>query len=130
MADLPRIHGTVQPGQFYGYNYKAILISRSNVFTANSVDGNNAITEGGYSKAVKAIMQMGTIVIMGAKHSGDDYVACIVDGSTFNAGPGATTAGAFGALKDTLAAEVGGVAANYTITVSQELNGDGTFTYA
>jgi len=130
MADLPRIHGTVQPGQFYGYTYKAILISRSNVFTADSVDGNNVITEGGYSKAVKAIMQMGTIVIMGAQHTGDDYVACIVDGSTFNAGPSATTAGAFGALKDTLAAEVGGVAANYTITFSQELNGNGTFTYA
>jgi hypothetical protein len=129
MAEIARIHGTVQAGQFYGYTFKVIKINRTDAFTADSVDGNNVITEGGYTKAVKAIMQLGTIVIMGARHSGSDYVSCIVDGSTFNAGPSSTTAGNFGALKDELAAEVGGIASNYTITYSEELNGDGTFTF-
>ena len=130
MADLNRINGTVYATSLYGYALKAIKIARANVLTADSVNGTTlAITEGGYSKAMKAIMQCGTIVIACAQDGGDDYVTVIVDGSTFNDGPGLTTAGAYGALKDALVSEIGGIAGNYTITYSNTLNADGTFTY-
>ena len=131
MADLNRVNGTVFAASLYGYAFKAIKIARANVLTADTVNGTTlAITEGGYSKAMKAIMQCGTIVIACAQDGGDDYVSVIVDGSTFNDGPGVDTAGAFGALKDALISEIGGVAGNYTISSGSTLNADGTITYS
>ena len=132
MADLPRVNGTVQPASFYGLKFKAIKIAATGKFTPDSVDtstfpGYNNIVEGGYTKAVKAVEQCGSIIIQSARTA--NTFAVIVDGSTFNAGTGHDTPGAYGALKDALASEVGGTSSDYTITASEVLNGDGTFSF-
>ena len=134
MADLARVNGTVAAASFYGLTFKAIKIAATGKFTADSVDtstfpGYNNIVEGGYSKAVKAVEQCGSIIIQSARASNSNTFAVIVDGVTFNAGTGYSTPGAYGALKDALAAECGGVASDYTITASSVLNGDGTFSF-
>ena len=133
MADLPRVNGVVTAASFYGLTFKAIKIAATGKFTADSVDtstfpGYNSIVEGGYSKAVKAVEQCGSIVIQSARNA--NSFAVIVDGSTFNTGTGHDTTGAFGALKDALVSECGGVSSDYTINSSDVFNSDGTFTFA
>lgn len=135
MAALNRVHGQVAAGAFYGYTPLVIKIADSGSrFTADSVNGTTgAITEGGYALAVKAIQSLGSIVWLGAQL--DASITVIVDQPTFNAGAGATTSGAYGALKDAMvgagilsAANV--VSGNLTVTTSSVLNGAGTFTFA
>ncbi len=130
MAGIARVHGAPEAQGFYGLQPEVIKIARANVFTADSGGGTTEIVEGGYTKGIRALQTVASIVMLGAKDSGDDSICAIVDGATFNDGPGLTTAGTYGALKDALVAAVGGVAGNYTITVSTTLNGDGTFTFA
>ena len=128
MASISRVNGTPAAGSFYGYQPVVVKIAASaSVFTADSVDGTTlAITEGGYTKAIKACEQVGSFIILGARDA--DYFTAVFDRSTLNNGAGATTSGAFGALKDALDSEVGG--ATWTITTSTALNGAGTFTFA
>jgi hypothetical protein len=130
MAGIARVHGAPAAQGFYGLQPVVVKIARSNVFTADTGGGTTEITEGGYTKGIRALQTVASIVMLGAKESSDDSIAAIVDGATFNNGAGLTTAGTYGALKDALVAAVGGAAGNYTITVSSELNGDGTFTFA
>lgn len=130
MAGIARKNGHPLAAGFYGLQPTVVKIARSNVFTADSGGGTTEITEGGYSKAVRALQTVASIVWLGAHESGDDYFCAVVDGATFNTGAGLTTAGTYGALKDALVAEVGGAAGNYTITVSTQLEGDGTFSFA
>jgi len=123
-----KVHGQVAAGAFYGMQPLVIRAYRANVFTADSVSGTTgAITEGGYSLAIKAFQALGSIVLSSAIATDDDYITVIVDGATFNAGGGATTSGAYGALKDALVATVGGAAGNYTIATATSLNSDGTW---
>jgi hypothetical protein len=128
MASISRVNGTPAAGSFYGYQFVVVKIAASaSVFTADSVDGTTlAITEGGYTKAIKAAEQIGSFIILGNRNA--DYFSAVFDRSTLNDGPGATTSGTFGALKDALDSEVGG--ATWTITTSTALNGLGTFTFA
>ena len=128
MARVLKVHGQVAAGAFYGYTPLVIRINRSNVFTADSVDANTgAITEGGYSKAIRAVQALGSIVLSSAIATDDDYITVIVDGPSFNAGRGAVTNAAYGALKDALVDTVGGAAGNYTIATATSLNSDGTW---
>jgi len=134
MAALNRVHGQVAAGAFYGYTPLVIKIADSSSrFTADTGGNGAAITEGGYALAVKAIQSLGSIVWLGAQL--DASITVIVDQPTFNAGAGATTSGAYGALKDAMvgagilsAANV--VSGNLTVTTSSVLNGAGTFTFA
>lgn len=130
MAGISRVHGSPDAGAWYGLAPTVVLISRANVFTADTGGGTTAITEGGRTQAVRALLTVASIVWLGKQHSGNDYVCAIVDGNTFNTGAGGTTAGTYGALKDALVANVGGAAGNYTITVATALEGDGTFSFA
>ena len=127
-----RVHGFVAAGGFYGYQPLVIKVADSGSgFTVDApsseATAGATIVPGGYSKAVKAIETLGSIVVMGAQTNAS--IAFIVDAATFNAGAGATTAGAYGALKDALASQ-GFTVGNLTVTTSTALNGDGTFTFA
>jgi hypothetical protein len=130
MADLSRVNGRAVTNAFYGLKPALVVVNYTNKFTADSVDGTTkVITEGGYSKAIKALEQVSSIVWLGDQHSGDDYFSAIVDYSTFDTGAGATTAGAYGALADALYAQLGGTATTYQsqTTVYTTLNADGSW---
>lgn len=130
MADVSRFNGAPAAGGFYGYQPKFVLVTASNKFSADTGGSGTAITEGGYSKAVKAAQLVGSIVILGARDSGSDYFSCVFDAATVNDGAGETTSGTWGAFIDALAATVGGTAGDYTVTAATEINGAGTITYA
>jgi len=129
MASISRVNGTATTGAFYGMKPALVVVNYSNVFTADSVAGDLTITEGGYSKAVKAIEQVASVIWLGDRDSGSDYFSAIVDYSTFNAGAGPDTTGTYGALADALAGQVGGTASTYQsgTNVYTTLNGDGTW---
>jgi hypothetical protein len=127
MALLSRYNGQAAAGAFYGYTPLVIKLACTGGFTANSGGSGSAITEGGYERAVRAVQQLGSIVWLGAQN--DDVLTVIVDGPTFNAGAGATTSGAYGALKDAVLANRAG-SGSLTVTTSSVLNGAGTFTFA
>jgi hypothetical protein len=129
MASISRVNGTAQAGAFYGLKGALVTVNYTDKFTADSVDGYLAITEGGYSKAVKALEQVASIIWLGARHSGSDYFSAIIDYATFNDGAGATTTGQYGALADALTSELGGTATTYQsqTTVYTTLAGDGTW---
>lgn len=129
-AGISKTHGQMAAGAFYGMQPTVVRVLRANVFTADTGGGTSAIVEGGYSKAIRALQTVASVVWASAIATDDDYVCVVVDGGTFNTGAGATTAGTYGALKDALVSTVGGAAANYTIAVSSVLNSDGTFTFA
>jgi len=127
MAIVSRFNGAAAAGAFYGYTPLVIKLACTAGFTANSTAADGVITEGGYEKVVRAVQQLGSIVWLGAQN--DDALTVIVDLPTFNAGAGATTSGAYGALKDAVLANRAGSGA-LTVTTSKELNGAGTFTFA
>jgi hypothetical protein len=127
MAIVSRFNGAAAAGAFYGYTPLVIKLACTAGFTANSTAADGAITDGGFEKVVRAVQQLGSVVWLGAQN--DDSLTVIVDGPTFNAGPGATTSGAYGALKDAVLANRAGSGA-LTVTTSSVLNGAGTFTFA
>ena len=126
MASLNRVNGSPATGGFYGFQGALVVVTASGKFGADAVDGTTkVITPGGYSGAVKALGQVGSLIWLGAQASGS--FAAIVDGATLNSGPGATTSGDYGALKDALVSECGGTAGNYSIAVSTVLGSDGSW---
>lgn len=126
MAGFDRVNGKASAGAFYGYSPLVIKVADSGSgFTATTGGGTSAIVEGGYDKAVRAMETLGSIVWL-AGQTNASFVA-IVDGPSFNAGAGATTTGAYGALKDALAG-AGFTVSNLTVTTSTVLAGAGTFT--
>ena len=125
MAEISRVHGSPAAGGFYGMQGALIKIDASNKFDVDTVDGTTkAITPLGYSGAVKALGQVASVVWLGA-NTDNDHFAAIVDYATYNAGYGATTEAANGALKDALAAECGGTASDYTVNVYTTLTNIG-----
>lgn len=128
MAGIGRVHGAPAAGAFYGLQPTVVKVAATGKFTADSGTAPTAITEGGYTKAVKAMQTVGSIVWLAARDA--DVFTAVVDGATLNNGAGATTAGAFGALRDAMVSNCGGVVGDYTVTTSTALNGDGTFTFA
>lgn len=83
MAGIDRTHGSVvNPATLHG-GYPMLFLkvaANSNQFTADSGGGTTAITEGGYTKAVRAIQTVATVVYLGTRANGQFVVA--VDGST------------------------------------------------
>jgi len=127
MALVNRFNGAAAAGAFYGYTPLVIKLACTGGFTANTGGAGAAIVDGGFERVVRAVQQLGSIVWLGAQN--DDSLTVIVDGPTFNAGAGATTSGAYGALKDAVLANRAG-SGSLTVTTSSVLNGAGTFTFA
>jgi len=132
-AGITRIHGQAAAGAFYGLQPLVLKVGKSNVMTADTVvsgggnSGDTLVTEGGYSKAVRAIQTVASIVWLGAVDGGEDFVTAIIDAGTFNDGPGATTAGQYGALKDALGAQFGNAGSGYSVATYATLTGTATF---
>ena len=130
MAGITKVHGATAPGAFYGLQptYVKILVATAtyNMHTGFTAVGSN------FEEAVRALQTVASPVIIGtpAAVSSDSVLICAVDGATFNNGPGATTAGTYGALKDALASASGGSASDFTITVSTGFSGGGFAAFA
>lgn len=128
MAGIARTHGAASAEAFYGLQPLVIKIADSGSgFTADSGGGTTEITEGGYTKGIRALQTVASIVWLGAQTNAS--LCAVIDSGTANNGAGATTAGAWGALKDALA-DAGFTVGNLTVTTSSTLNGAGTFTFA
>lgn len=128
MPGIARVNGSMTAEAFYGLQPLVIKIADSGSgFTADSGGGTSEITEGGYTKGVKALQTVASIVWLGAQANAS--LTAVVDAGTVNRGAGATTAGTWGALKDALG-DAGFTIGNLTITTSSTLNGAGTFTFA
>ncbi len=83
MGGISRIHGGVVSETLHGgYQMTFLKVAAdSNQFTADSVNATTlAITEGGFSKAIRAIQNVATIVYIGTRANGQFVVA--VDGAT------------------------------------------------
>jgi threonine dehydrogenase-like Zn-dependent dehydrogenase len=130
MAGITRVHGSAVPASFYGLQPTFVKVSVAtatwNMHTSNDLVGSN------FEKAVKAVQTVGSVVMLGtpAAVSTDSVFIVAVDGATVNNGAGATTAGAWGALKDALASASGAAASAFTITTSSGFSGDGFVTFA
>lgn len=123
MAQI-RVNGQAATGAFYGYTPLVVKAACTAGFLADSVDSTTgAITENGFSKAVKVLETFGSIQWLGAQSN--NSIVAIVDGPTFNAG----VAGDYAELDTALTAVRDGSGA-LTVTTSATLNGDGTFTFA
>jgi hypothetical protein len=132
MATISRVNGQVAAGAFYGYSPLVIQVtdSATTAFTADTGGAGAAIVEGGYTKAVKAMQTLGSIVWLGARTDAH-YFTCIVDAPSFNQGGGAITAGLFGALVDAMVlAGVTATVGNLSVKSGTVLANTGAFTLA
>ena len=65
---IDRKNGSVlNPRGFFGYQPLFLKVADTNVGTADSGGGTTAITEGNYTKAIRAIGQIASIVYLGAR---------------------------------------------------------------
>jgi hypothetical protein len=83
MAGIDRVHGSVvNPATLTG-GYPMVFLkiaANSNQFTADTGGDTTAIVEGGFTKAIRAIQTVATIVYIGTRANGQFVVA--LDGST------------------------------------------------
>jgi len=83
MAGISRVHGTAAAGGFYGYQPTILKIAGTGVGTADSVDGTTGvITEGNFTKSIRAIQRIASIVYIGTRANNQFVV--IIDGATAN----------------------------------------------
>lgn len=75
-----RTNGGPAAGAFYGYQPTFYLVTGTNVSTADSGGAGSAITEGTWSKALRAIATVGSIVFVGPRSNNGFVVA--VDAAT------------------------------------------------
>ena len=82
MAGIARKNGTVvNPATLHGgYPMTFLKLVAGNVGTADTGGGTTAIVEGNFTKAIRAIQTVATIVYIGTRADGQFVVA--VDGST------------------------------------------------
>jgi len=139
MGGINRIHGssfggassnvTGSAGAFLsGYQPLVLVVSGTNVGTADSVAGNGAITDGNRTKTLKAIQTFASIIMVDNAGSVNS-VAVVIDGASANRTDGANeVAGDFVGLRAAIrtATSVSGA----TITYGEQLNSDGTFNIA
>jgi hypothetical protein len=84
---ISRVNGGVVSETLHG-GYQTVwltLANTGNVFTADSGGSGSAITEGGYSKAIRAIQTIGTTVFIGPRANGGICVG--LDNSAQPTGP-------------------------------------------
>jgi hypothetical protein len=83
MAGIDRVNGSVvNPVTLHG-GYQMVflkLVDSDSGFTADSGGSGTAITEGGFTKAIRAIQTVASIVYIGTRANGQFVVA--VDGAT------------------------------------------------
>jgi hypothetical protein len=113
--------------------YKIILYvdaAYAGVATLDTVDATTGvITDGTRAKALRAISTLGTIVMTDTA-SATTAITVMVDGASFNQGAGATTAGAFGALKDAIFAATGVATTDQVVTSGNGFTSAGAFNLA
>ena len=81
MAGIDRIHGGVTAETLHGgYQTSFFLIEGTNIGTADSGGGTSAITEGNFSKSIRAIQTIATTVFIGPRANGGFVVG--LDGAT------------------------------------------------
>lgn len=81
MATIDRVNGTITtPAGFYGYSPAVVKVYVTNVGTADSGGGTSAITEGNFTKSIRAIQTIANIVFVGTR--GDDGFLVILDAPT------------------------------------------------
>jgi hypothetical protein len=82
MAGIDRVHGSVvNPATLHGgYPMLFLKVTAANVGTADTGGGTTAIVEGNYTKAIRAIQTIATVVYLGQRADGQFVV--VVDGST------------------------------------------------
>lgn len=87
-----RVNGTVEAGGFYGYQplFFSVTNTATTVGTADTIPGGGvAITEGNFSKAVRGIQSVGSIVFIGTRANAG--FICAIDRPTANAYVSANT---------------------------------------
>lgn len=82
MAGISRVHGApVERATLTGgYQMTFLLIAGTNIGTADSGGGTTAITEGNFTKAIRALQTIATVVYVGDRNA-DKFVVA-VDGAT------------------------------------------------
>ena len=116
MADLSRYHGKAYAASFYGYQPRAVQVYNTSDKPFSYDSSTNPIVEDNFDKSVKAAEQFGSIILLGSSNGDYSYFTAVFDAATVNDGPGTTTAGTWGALKDALANQLGVSAGNFDIT--------------
>ena len=71
-----RTNGNPAAGSFYGYQPLYLLITGTNVGTADTGGAGSAIVEGNWTKALRAIQTVGTIVTVGPR-ANDGFVVAL-----------------------------------------------------
>jgi hypothetical protein len=80
---IGRKNGTVSSQGFYGLQPTILKIAGTGVGTADSVDGTTGvITEGNFTKSIRAIQRIASIVYIGTRANNQFVV--IIDGATAN----------------------------------------------
>lgn len=80
---IDRKNGSVvNPAGFYGLQPVILKVAGTNVGTADSGGGTTAITEGNYTKAVRAIGRIASIVYLGTR--ADNQFVVMLDKATAN----------------------------------------------
>lgn len=106
------------PGSFYGYQPQFVQIT----IATNKLDFDtgDALKNSKFTKLVRALQVVGSTVIIGtpATDGGNNILTVGFDGATLNKGPGAVTAGAYGALKDAIG-DIDGTVAPGDVTVTE-----------
>jgi hypothetical protein len=110
-----------------GYQPRLIKIAQTGIATADTGGAGSAIVEGTRTKAIRAIAQFGTILATDSA-SATTAITVLVDDATFNKAAGATTAGAYGAVIDAVAAATGTSAG--AVTTSAGFTSAGVWTLA
>ena len=75
-----RTNGGPAAGAFYGYQPTFLLVTGTNIGTADTGGAGSAIVEGNWSKALRAIATVGSIVFVGPRS--DDGFVVAVDAAT------------------------------------------------
>lgn len=123
MGGIARVNGSVvNPATLHG-GYPMLFLkvaANSNQFTADTGGGTSAITEGGFTKAIRAIQNVATIVYIGARANGQFVVA--LDSSTAQPTGRAYDTDATPTVTERVKAEVEAAVATLTATVTDISN--------
>lgn len=123
MGGISRVNGSVvNPATLHG-GYPMLflkVVANSNQFTADTGGSGTAITEGGFTKAIRAIQNVATIVYIGARANGQFVVA--LDSSTAQPTGPAYNTDATPTVTERVKAEVEAAVATLTATVTDISN--------
>jgi hypothetical protein len=103
------------------YGYQPSFVSISVATSTFNMHTSYSAADSNFADVVRAVQTVASPVIIGtpAAVTSNSIVTFCVDAATFNTGPGLTTSGTYGALKDALAAASGQSASAFTITELQ-----------